>query len=275
MEVFCRGSLCVCCPIFFIYFSPDNWEKMWNFVWELNLCLGGLWGVYNIMRRILGQTLQKPEVVPGSRGGTVSVGVGLGFPELFQLPLPRSNLISQLLRHWSLPEQSCETIPPVFQHCHSPRGAFWLGRGFLQGGQGWEVKCNLLRATSTELLSEPCPLLQWVDVLQEHFPCVWGDLWDIWGEEKAAKKVVLDVLHPSRENWLQPWLVKGCLWGLEAFSLQFENPCCVKLFNTHDSIDFKVDNHHWALNTQSLLLELQLFFVNTNIKYLFWIRIIW
>lgn len=231
------------------------------------------------MRRILGQTLQKPKTVTGSRGCHRFCGCwAWGSPEPSQLPLCRD----QTLTHNLSGIDRCQkrqifpwNHPSLVQHCHSPRGASVLSRGLLQSGtQGSELKCNLLRGTSKKPLSEPCPRLQRVDVLQEHITCVWADIWDICGEAKSVKSIVLKGLDPSRENWLQPWLVKWRLWGLEAFSLQFENPCCVKLFNTYDSTDFKVDNHHWALNTQSLLLELQLFFVNTNIKYLFWIRII-
>lgn len=71
---------------------------------------------------------------------------------------------------------------------------------------------------------------------------------DICGGEKnqtrQLKSIALNGLHPSRENWLESWLMKRRLWGLEAFSLQFENLYCVKLFNTYYSIHFKVDNHH-------------------------------
>lgn len=63
-------------------------------------------------------------------------------------------------------------------------------------------------------------------------------------QSRQLKSVALHGLYPSRENWLESWLGKRRLWGLEAFSLQFENLYCVKLFHTYYSIDFKVDNHH-------------------------------
>lgn len=215
------------------------------------------------MRRILGQPLQKAKTVTGSRGATGSVGVGLGLSWAFPAPvLPRSNLHSGLLRHWSLPEQRIAVKP---SQCGSAEGFYRGDKAGRWRAASWEEQ----KAALSTL-----PSLAAGGELQEHIPCVWGDNWDICGEEKPVKSIVLNVLDTSREKWLQPWLVKHCPWGLEAFSLLSENPSCVKLFNTHDSIDLKVDNHHWALNTQSMLLELQLFFVNTNIKYLFWIRMI-
>ena len=61
---------------------------------------------------------------------------------------------------------------------------------------------------------------------------------------RQQKSIAAGGFGPRRESWLEAWLVERRLWGLGAFSLQFENLYCVKLLNTYNSIDFKVDNHH-------------------------------
>lgn len=254
---------------------------MWNFVWELNLCLGGLWGVYNITKeKDSWRTPPKAWSCHWQQGSHRLCGCSLwvlGWA---------STELSQLL---ICPDQTLSPNSSGSDHCQdsqrspvkpSLRGsALPLTQRCILAGQraftgetrlGGEVQPPERHKHKAAVRTLPSPVVGGC----EHIPCEWGDIWDICREEKLVKDIVLDVLDPSRENWLQPWLITGCLWGLEAFSLQFENPCCVRLFNNHNSIDFKVDNHHWALNTQSLLLELQLFFVNTNIKYLLWIRII-
>lgn len=175
------------------------------------------------MRRILGQPLQKAKTVTGSRGATGSVGVGLRVSWAFPAPvLLRSDLHSWLLRHWSLLEQRISVKP---SQCGSAEG---FNRGDKAGrwsAASWEEQ----KAAFSTL-----PSLAAGDELQEHIPWLWGDTWDICGEEKPVKSIVLNVLDASREKWMQPWLVKRCPWGLETFSWLSENLSCVKLFNTHD-----------------------------------------
>lgn len=79
------------------------------------------------MRRILGQTLQKPKTVTGSTGCHRFCGCwAWGSPEPSQLPLCRD----QTLTHNSSGIDCCQkrqifpwNHPSLVQHCHSPRGA--------------------------------------------------------------------------------------------------------------------------------------------------------